>query len=41
MQLFNTRSQQIEPFTPERQPVTLYVGGITPYDTTHLGHAFT
>src|SRR5688572_11350322 len=41
MQLFNTRSQQLETFTPERQPVTLYVCGITPYDTTHVGHAFT
>jgi L-cysteine:1D-myo-inositol 2-amino-2-deoxy-alpha-D-glucopyranoside ligase len=25
----------------ERDPVTIYVCGITPYDTTHLGHAFT
>lgn len=40
MNLYNTRSQQIEPFVPSR-PVTLYVCGITPYDTTHLGHAFT
>jgi L-cysteine:1D-myo-inositol 2-amino-2-deoxy-alpha-D-glucopyranoside ligase len=24
-----------------QEPVTLYVCGITPYDTTHLGHAFT
>src|SRR4051794_14902800 len=22
-------------------PITLYVCGVTPYDTTHLGHAFT
>jgi L-cysteine:1D-myo-inositol 2-amino-2-deoxy-alpha-D-glucopyranoside ligase len=41
MKFFNTRSLQVEPFTPHRQPVTLYVCGITPYDTTHLGHAFT
>jgi L-cysteine:1D-myo-inositol 2-amino-2-deoxy-alpha-D-glucopyranoside ligase len=40
MQLYNTRTRQIEPFLPSR-PVTLYVCGITPYDTTHLGHAFT
>lgn len=41
MQLYNTRTQQIEPFTARQEPVTLYVCGITPYDTTHLGHAFT
>jgi L-cysteine:1D-myo-inositol 2-amino-2-deoxy-alpha-D-glucopyranoside ligase len=41
MKLFNTRLQQLEPFYVERDPVTLYVCGITPYDTTHLGHAFT
>jgi L-cysteine:1D-myo-inositol 2-amino-2-deoxy-alpha-D-glucopyranoside ligase len=23
------------------EPITLYVCGVTPYDTTHLGHAFT
>jgi L-cysteine:1D-myo-inositol 2-amino-2-deoxy-alpha-D-glucopyranoside ligase len=41
MKLYNSQSQQIETFTPTQQPVTLYVCGITPYDTTHLGHAFT
>jgi len=41
MQLYNTRTQQLEPFTARQEPVTLYVCGITPYDTTHLGHAFT
>ena len=40
MRLFNTLSQQIEPLTPVGETVTLYVCGITPYDTTHLGHAF-
>ncbi|MGO8949479.1 MAG: cysteine--tRNA ligase [Ktedonobacterales bacterium] len=42
MRLFNTLSQHIEPLDivdfPAR-PVSLYVCGITPYDTTHLGHA--
>lgn len=27
--------------TPPDGPITLYVCGVTPYDTTHLGHAFT
>jgi L-cysteine:1D-myo-inositol 2-amino-2-deoxy-alpha-D-glucopyranoside ligase len=40
MRLFNTLSQQIEPLDIRDQPVTLYVCGITPYDTTHLGHAW-
>ena len=41
MQLYNALSQQIEPFEPLGEAVTIYVCGITPYDTTHLGHAFT
>ena len=41
MQLYNTYSQQIEEFTAHDKRVSLYVCGITPYDTTHLGHAFT
>jgi cysteinyl-tRNA synthetase len=39
MRLFNTMTQQIEPLRPMGDAVTLYVCGITPYDTTHLGHA--
>jgi len=41
MKLFNSASQQLESFSPRGDDVTLYVCGITPYDTTHLGHAFT
>jgi L-cysteine:1D-myo-inositol 2-amino-2-deoxy-alpha-D-glucopyranoside ligase len=41
MQLFNTQSGRIERFTPRDDTVGLYVCGITPYDTTHIGHAFT
>ena len=41
MQLFNTQSGQIERFTPRDDTVGLYVCGVTPYDTTHIGHAFT
>jgi len=41
MRLYNTLTQQKEEFTPTQDYVTMYVCGITPYDTTHLGHAFT
>jgi cysteinyl-tRNA synthetase len=40
MELFNTLTQRIEPLQPLGDEVTLYVCGVTPYDTTHLGHAF-
>lgn len=41
MQLFNTLTRKLENFEPANEQVTMYVCGITPYDTTHLGHAFT
>jgi L-cysteine:1D-myo-inositol 2-amino-2-deoxy-alpha-D-glucopyranoside ligase len=41
MKLYNSKTQTIEEFTVPDHKVTLYVCGITPYDTTHLGHAFT
>jgi cysteinyl-tRNA synthetase len=41
MKLFNTLTQSLEVFTPIENTVRIYVCGITPYDTTHLGHAFT
>ncbi len=42
MKLFNTLTQSLENFVPlEDKKVRIYVCGITPYDTTHLGHAFT
>ena len=41
MRLYNTLTQQKEEFAPAQDTVTMYVCGITPYDTTHLGHAFT
>jgi len=40
MKLFNTLTQSLEDFTPIDNTVSVYVCGITPYDTTHLGHAF-
>jgi cysteinyl-tRNA synthetase len=41
MKLYNTQSRQTEEFDPQAHPIRLYVCGITPYDTTHLGHAAT
>jgi L-cysteine:1D-myo-inositol 2-amino-2-deoxy-alpha-D-glucopyranoside ligase len=41
VKLFQTESQTLETFVPHGDVVTVYVCGITPYDTTHLGHAFT
>ncbi len=41
MELYNALSQRLEAFVPQGETVTVYVCGITPYDTTHLGHAFT
>jgi L-cysteine:1D-myo-inositol 2-amino-2-deoxy-alpha-D-glucopyranoside ligase len=41
VKIYNTLSQEIEIFQPKGNEVSLYVCGITPYDTTHLGHAFT
>lgn len=41
MKLFNNYSGKIETFKSlEKGKVKIYVCGITPYDTTHLGHAF-
>lgn len=39
MELFNTLTQRVEPLHPLGDEVTMYVCGVTPYDTTHLGHA--
>ena len=41
LHLYDTLSASKRPFEPARNTVTLYVCGVTPYDTTHLGHAFT
>lgn len=42
LKLYNSltkKKEQFVPITPGK--VSIYVCGITPYDTTHLGHAFT
>lgn len=42
MKLYNSLTKTIEEFIPlTKNKVKMYVCGITPYDTTHLGHAFT
>ena len=38
--LFDTSAQAVRPTSPG-EVATLYVCGITPYDSTHLGHAAT
>jgi L-cysteine:1D-myo-inositol 2-amino-2-deoxy-alpha-D-glucopyranoside ligase len=37
----NTESNAVQSLEAGAGPVRMYVCGITPYDTTHLGHAFT
>ena len=39
--LYDTRRRRVVPFRPRSKRVTMYVCGVTPYDTTHLGHART
>lgn len=42
MKLYNSLTRSSENFTSfKNNEVKMYVCGITPYDTTHLGHAFT
>ncbi|SRR5579884_264370 len=39
--LFNTATRRVQRLEPRDGRISLYVCGVTPYDTTHLGHAFT
>jgi L-cysteine:1D-myo-inositol 2-amino-2-deoxy-alpha-D-glucopyranoside ligase len=41
MRLRNTESQAVQPLEASDGPIRIYVCGVTPYDTTHLGHALT
>ncbi|MFI5045055.1 MAG: cysteine--tRNA ligase [Acidimicrobiales bacterium] len=41
MRLYDTARQAVVPFEPTDRVVTMYTCGITPYDSTHLGHAAT
>jgi L-cysteine:1D-myo-inositol 2-amino-2-deoxy-alpha-D-glucopyranoside ligase len=41
VQIYSSLEKQKKPFIPlSEKKVLMYVCGITPYDTTHLGHAF-
>ncbi len=40
LHLFNTMTQSKDPFVAQDDHVRMYVCGVTPYDTAHLGHAF-
>ncbi len=39
MQLYNTLTRQVQPLVFADNVARMYVCGITPYDTSHLGHA--
>lgn len=41
MRLYDTRRGEVVAFEPADRVVTMYTCGITPYDSTHLGHAAT
>src|SRR2546423_930804 len=41
MRLYNTATRTVEDLTVRDNTVSMYVCGVTPYDTTHTGHAFT
>jgi L-cysteine:1D-myo-inositol 2-amino-2-deoxy-alpha-D-glucopyranoside ligase len=41
VKFYDTRERTLVDFQPQKQVVTLYVCGITPYDSAHLGHIFT
>jgi len=41
LRIFNSLTGRIEMFRSDTGEVGVYVCGITPYDVTHLGHAFT
>ena len=39
--LYDSLRRQVAPFDGTSRQARIYVCGVTPYDTTHLGHAFT
>ncbi len=41
VKFFDTHKNQIVDFRPQRPQIQIYVCGITPYDSAHLGHIFT
>src|SRR5699024_11674876 len=41
LKLYDSADEKIKPVRVEGDTATMYVCGITPYDSTHLGHAAT
>jgi L-cysteine:1D-myo-inositol 2-amino-2-deoxy-alpha-D-glucopyranoside ligase len=41
MKFYETQSREMVSFAPKQDTVTIYVCGVTPYDSAHLGHIFT
>jgi L-cysteine:1D-myo-inositol 2-amino-2-deoxy-alpha-D-glucopyranoside ligase len=41
MRLYDSLRRAVQPVDTHNNHLTMYVCGITPYDTTHLGHLFT
>ncbi len=41
MRLYNSQNRAVDEFVPRDGHVGIYVCGVTPYDTTHIGHLFT
>ena len=41
LRLYDTRRRALAPVRARNRDFTMYVCGVTPYDTTHLGHART
>jgi L-cysteine:1D-myo-inositol 2-amino-2-deoxy-alpha-D-glucopyranoside ligase len=41
VRLYNSLTGALDPVTPTDGVLRMYVCGVTPYDTTHLGHALT
>ena len=41
MRLYNSMSKRADAFVPEGEKAIMYICGITPYDSAHIGHART
>ena len=41
LNLYDSKTKKVSSIKRKLEPITIYVCGITPYDSAHLGHAFT
>lgn len=41
MRFYDTRSREVITFAPKQDEIRIYVCGVTPYDSAHIGHIFT